>query len=78
MTTDADNIPALPTALEQRVRIAKDADTLGLQAGLWIRTDLMLRPDTDLDPAFFLNCGSGSRSQCGSGYGFNSRSKVLW
>ncbi len=42
MTTDADNIPALPTALEQRVRIAKDADTLGLQAGLWwIRTDLM-------------------------------------
>ncbi len=34
MTTDADNIPALPTALEQRVRIAKDADTLGLQAGL--------------------------------------------
>jgi hypothetical protein len=75
MTTDADNIPALPTALEQRVRIAKDADTLGLQAGLWwIRTDLMLRPDTDLDPAFFLNCGSGSRSQCGSES--SSRSRV--
>jgi hypothetical protein len=50
MTTDADNIPALPTALEQRVRIAKDADTLGLQAGLWIRTDLMRHPDTDPDP----------------------------
>jgi hypothetical protein len=51
LTTDADNIPALPTALEQRVRIAKDADTLGLQAGLWwIRTDLMRHPDTDPDP----------------------------
>jgi hypothetical protein len=58
MTTDADNIPALPTALEQRVRIAKDADTLGLQAGLWIRTDLLririqhffLMADPDPDP----------------------------
>ena len=33
-TTDADNIPALPTALEQRVRIVKDADTLGLQVDI--------------------------------------------
>jgi multiple PDZ domain protein len=33
-TTDADNIPALPSALEQRVRIVKDADTLGLQVDI--------------------------------------------
>lgn len=32
--TDADNIPALPDALEQKIRIVKDADTLGVQVDI--------------------------------------------
>ena len=32
--TDADNIPALPEALEQKIRIVKDADTLGVQVDI--------------------------------------------
>ena len=32
--TDADNIPALPEALEQKIRIVKDAETLGVQVDI--------------------------------------------
>ena len=32
--TDADNIPPLPEALEQKIKISKDADTLGVQVDI--------------------------------------------
>ena len=32
--TDSDNIPPLPTALEQKIRIVKDAESLGLQVDI--------------------------------------------
>ena len=32
--TDADNIPPLPQALEQKIKISKDAETLGVQVDI--------------------------------------------